>query len=223
MKIITGEDVKKQKNHILLIGKPKKGKTHFLGTVAEHEKLFIVSLEKGLTPIAGCKFEAAEVESFVEFQEAIEYFMKNYKAKGYTALAIDSITRMQSYLISKLNNGKTSEKLTFDKYAEMLAVMRKLLDGLTKAQDFMTIIIAHEQESDDTKGSSNSALLDGSIRFEIGGYFDTVVVAENGLDKDGKLKYWLKLQGNEKCIAGTRIQSLKDKKNIPCDYKHLLN
>ncbi len=222
MKLITGEDVSQQKNHILLIGKPKKGKTHFIGTMSDHEKVFIVSLEKGLAPIKGKKFTGVEVSNFKEFQEAVEYFMKSYKKEGYTCLAIDSITRMQSYLISELNGGKVKEKLTFDKYAEMLATMRKMLDALTKAQDFCVVIVAHEREADDMKASSNGPLLDGAIQYEIGGYFDTVLVAENGLDKDGKIKYWLKVQGNERCIAGTRLQHLKGKSVIPCDYKYLI-
>lgn len=226
MEIKSGKDIAKIKSHLLIIGKPKKGKTAMLGTVANHEKLFIISLEKGLTTLTGGDFDYVECGDYDAFKEALNYFMKNYKEKGYTALGIDSITRAQSYLIAKLlgpakADGK-ARKLDFDGYSEMLATMRKLLDVLTKAEDFVTIMIAHEEDKDDSKNTSNWPLLDGTIKYEISGYFDTVLVCENGLDTKGNLSYFARIQGNEKCIAGTRLKHLANVKAIANDYKFLL-
>jgi hypothetical protein len=193
-----------------------------MGTVALHEKLFVISLEKGLTTLSGGDFDFVECADWDSTKEALNWFMTNRKEKGYTALGIDSITRAQSYLTAKLLAGSKDKKLGFDGYNEMLATMRKLLDTLTKAEDFVTIMIAHEEDKDDSKNTSNWPLLDGSIKYEISGYFDTVLVLENGYDAKGNRSYWAKLEGNEKCIAGTRLKHLSAIKAIPNDYAYLM-
>jgi len=223
MEIKSGETIEAGKGHVLIMGKPKRGKTRMLGTASMHEKLFIISCERGLSTIAGGKFDFVECDTYDEYMQALEWFMSNQKKKGYTALGIDSITRVQHYLIDKLLGGKTNQKLSFDKFAEMLATLRKQLDVLTKTEDFTTIMIVHEEDKPDNGSMNNYPLLDGAIKFEIAGYFNTVVVAQSGLDKAGKMSYYCMLQGNEKCVAGSRLKHLRGISAVPNDYKHLIN
>ena len=121
-------------------------------------------------------------------------------------------------------DGATDKKLSYDEFAEILATMRKQLDMLTKSTDFRVIMLCHEEDKASGGNMNNYPLLDGAIKFEIAGYFDIVLVSQCGLDtKTKKMKYWCKLQGNDKCVAGSRLKHLRGKATIPNHYEHLIN
>jgi len=220
----SSSTIQDSKGHMLIIGKPKRGKTHLLGSVSKHEKMYILSLENGLAPISKAKFDYDECNSYEEFVKNMTWFVHNYKAKGYTALGIDSLTRYQHYFVDHLKDGKLDEKLNFDQFAEMLATMRKMLDELTSQTDFVFVATVHEEDKG-VPNVSNHPLLEGNIKYELAGYFDTVVVSECGMTggKDSKMAYWARLQGNEKTIAGTRMRHLKNKKTVPNHWKHFIS
>lgn len=222
MEIKSSATIGKKRKHTLIIGKPKKGKTHMLGTVADHENLFVIDSENGLETISNKEFDFVEAKDYDQFKEGIKTFFEQKDKRGYTALGIDSITRVQTYLTASILKKNDRKKANYDDYNEILASMRKLIDGLTKADDFSLVCLAHEEDKDDSKNTSNWPLLDGAFKFEICGYFDTVVVCDDGLDSKGKKVNFARLSGNGKCVAGTRLQHLKGTDKIPNDYGYLL-
>lgn len=213
----SGADITANKNDVLVVGPPKTGKTRILGTASRHEKLYILDLENGLTTIAGGPFEYDDCGDWEKFNTNFNWFMSNYKAKGYTALGIDSYSRAQRYLANHLMERDGTSKLTRDQFAEMLAVMRKIVDTITKNQDFTAIVLCHQELGND---SNYYPCLEGNIKYELSGYFDTVLHSKSGKDTNGKVNYWCEL--NNGGIGGTRLKHLRNKDVIPNDYKQLL-
>ena len=211
------------RSHTIVVGKSGTGKTSLIGTACDHEKVFVISLENGLQSIADKQFDFERCETYAEFKREINWFMKNYKERGYTLLAIDSITRLQRMITQDMNDKSKSSKLTYDEFAELLAIMRKLCDVITRSRDFSSIITCLDVETkDDTKGViKENPNLEGKFAFEVFGYFDNAVVSRVGRGKDGKLTYWLEVAGDERTAAKTRMTHLRGMTTIPNDYKYL--
>ena len=211
------------RSHTIVVGKSGTGKTTLIGSACDHEKVFVISLENGLQSIADKAFDYEKCESYDDFKQAINWFMKNYKERGYTLLAIDSITRLQRFITEDMNNKSKSSKLTYDEFAELLAIMRKLCGVITRSSDFSSIITCFDVETkDDGKGIiRENPNLEGKFAFEVFGYFDNAVVSRVGKGKDGKLTYWLEVAGDERTAAKTRMTHLRGVTTIPNDYKYL--
>jgi len=214
-----GKDIKphERKTDVFVLGKPKAGKTRMLGTASRHEKLYILDVENGLASIAGANFDYDECHDWASFHKNFNWFMNNYKKEGYTALGIDSISRAQKYLAASLLDRDKTKKLNFDQFAEMLAIIRQMIDVITSNNDFAAIVLCHQELGQD---SSIYPCLDGSIKYDITGYFDTVLHCQSGLDKDQKPCYWATLSGTE--VSGTRLRHLRNKTVITNDYAELL-
>lgn len=212
-----GKDIQAGKDHVLVIGMPKTGKTRMLGTASRHEKLYILDLENGLATIAGGDFDFDRCNNWDDVLKHFNWFMNNYKKEGYTALGIDSISRAQRYLSDSLMERDSTKKLTRDQFAEMLATMRNMVTAITQATDFTTVALCHQSLGDD---GNYYPCLEGQIKFDLSGYFGTVVHTQTGLDKNNKPKYWCTLNGGS--VGGTRLRHLKGKTVIANDYKELL-
>lgn len=200
------------KLNTLSIGDSGKGKTHFIGTMCDFGKPFIISSEKGLTTIADREFDFIEVDSFEEFGEACKWYMANWEKEGYTHLAIDSFTRLQQYLMFGLNK---DGKLTQSQWGEVLATLRKTVNWLTKSCPTHVHMSAMAMESKDdlTGGIKIYPNVQGSFRYDLAGYFDVVMYHDCG-PKDGKQDYWVQTQGDQRITARSRASSIKQLKKF---------
>ena len=132
----SSKDIAGAGRNMLLVAKSGAGKTHMLGTAADHEKLYIISVEGGLSSIADKTFDYDECNTWAEVEAKVEWFFKNYKALGYTALGLDSLDRAQRYLIQSMLDADKTHKLSYDRFNEMLGKLRKMLDILNKAEGY---------------------------------------------------------------------------------------
>jgi len=201
---------------ILSIGDSRTGKTHFIGTMCEHEKVLVINAEDGLATIADKQFDAIKVNSFAQFKEALNWYM-SVGHKDYTMLSIDSLNRVQSYLQYELD---ADGKLSQNQWGEVLATMRKFIDVLSKQCPTSLHITSMAMESKDELTGQIRIYpnIQGSFKYDLTGYFDTVLFHTCAPDKDGSTKYWCQIQGDSRVIAGSRHQALKGMKNIPADY-----
>lgn len=210
------------KVNTLSIGDSGKGKTYFVGTIADHGKPFIIDAEGGLMTAANKEFDYCEVDSFDEFGEACKWYMQNYKEHGYTHLVVDSITRLQQYLARDIS---PDMKLTQQQWGEILATLRKTIDWLTKKCPTHVHVNAMAMESrDDITGAIKIyPNIQGAFRYDLAGYFDVVMYHDCGM-KDGKQVYWVQTEGDERITARSRLNSIKKlNKYEPNDYKIINN
>jgi AAA domain len=201
----------------LSLGDSGKGKTFFTGTICDHGKPFIVDAEGGLGTISNKKFDYCTVNTWHELREACAWYYNNYREKGYTHLVVDSITRAQQYLA---NDVSKDGKLSQQQWGEILIHLRTLVDKLTKTCPTSLHITAMAMESKDelTGGIKIYPNIQGSFRYDLAGYFDIVVYHHCG-EKDGKQQYWIQTQGDERILARSRYQQLKElKKYEKNDY-----
>ena len=195
------------KVNTLSIGDSGKGKTWFSGTISDYGKPFIIDAEKGLMTSANKEFDYTEVNTFKEFGEACQWYMKNYKEHGYTHLVIDSITRLQQYLAKEI---AVDMKLTQQQWGELLATLRKTIDWLTKQCPTHVHVTAMAMESKDalTGGIKIFPNIQGAFKHDLAGYFDVVLYHDCG-EKEGKQVYWVQTQGDQRITARSRLDSIK--------------
>jgi hypothetical protein len=189
-----------------------KGKTYFIGTICNHGKPFIIDTEGGLATIANKQFDYVSVNSWEELREACAWYYNNWQAKGYTHLVIDSITRAQQYLVNQVSK---DGKLTQSQWGEVLTHLRVLIDKLTKTCPTSLHMTAMAMESRDelTGAIKIYPNIQGSFRYDLAGYFD-IVVYHNCGERDGKQVYWIQTQGDERILARSRYQQVKEFKKI---------
>ena len=226
MQIKKGTDVlANKKPSVLLLGKPGTAKTTIMCSAAQCEKLFVISLEKGLMSAIHQNYVYVDVKNWQEFVEALNWLMKNKSKEGYTALGIDSLTKAQTYLGDKLT-GAGGGKLTFDGYREMLAKMTKMLDVLTGDGSFALIITCLELgQKDDVSGIiKEQPLLEGQLKGMVHAYFDVVAVTRTDKNPKGEgFVYWCEVSGTERTVAKNRLPHLRGKHIVPSDYKSFVN
>lgn len=195
-----------------------KGKTWLIGTMTKYHKVYFIDTEDGSLTINDKEFDFEIVNTYAEFIKEVEWYFKNYKKYGYTMLVVDSISRLQQYLVDELmdkaNKGKDisqhSYKLSFDDWAEILARLRKTVDVLTKkcpTPVHMTVM-AGESKDQLTKMSKIFPNIQGAFKHDLLGYFDVVLYHDCAL-KDGEQTYWFQTQGDQRVIAKSRLQGLK--------------
>jgi len=218
MKLFTSDELKE---NILVkslsIGDSGKGKTHFIGSICDHGKPFVIDSESGLLTIADKKFDGCTVNTFTEFGEAIQYYMANYEEKGYTHLIVDSFTRLQQYLAVELS---PEGKLTQNQWGEVLAKLRKVANFLTKDVPTHVHVTAMAMESKDDLTGAVKVFpnIQGSFKYDLAGYFDVVMYHECG-EKEGNQVYWVQTQGDERITARSRLSSIGDMpKYAPNNY-----
>ena len=217
VKIIKSEDMfVNRRQTILSMGDSRTGKTAFLGTICDHEKVLILNAEDGLSTIEGKKFDAIRVTTFKEFKEALNWYLTEGH-KDYTMLAVDSINRVQSFLAFELDK---DGKLTQNQWGEVLATLRKVLEVLqTKCPTgYFMSSMAMESKDELTGRIRIYPNLGGAFKYDLTGYFDTVLYHHAKADTKGETQYYCQLQGDTRVVAGSRLTGLKGIKNIPCDY-----
>lgn len=202
---------------MLIVGKQGTGKTNMLGTAADNENLYILALEGGLATINDKKFEYDDCLTWAEFEKNCGWLFKNYKAKGYTAVGLDSFDKLQRHLIDHISK---DGKLTRDQFFEIRGKLRKVLSTFINHPDLVFLCTCHiSDEKDGDNGSVKELLsLDGAIKYEVANEFDNVCVTRVGKDSKGAPAYWLEITGDERTVAKTRLRHLRGKSVVPADY-----
>lgn len=195
------------KVNTLSIGDSGKGKTWFGGTISDYGKPFIIDAELGLMTSANKEFDYVSVNSFAEFSSACQWYMTNYEEHGYTHLVVDSITRLQQYLVREIS---PDMKLSQQQWGELLATLRKTIDWLTKSCPTHVHVSAMAMESKDdlTGGIKIFPNIQGAFRYDLAGYFDVVLYHDCG-EKEGEQVYWVQTQGDQRVTARSRLDSIK--------------
>ena len=207
------------------IGASRTGKTHLIGTMCDVGKVFIIDAEDGLKTIRGKDYDYYTVNNWKETEDILNWFMSGGHSK-YTHLAIDSINRIQAYLVASVTvdadeHGKNKGVMTMSKWGIVGAKLRKIVDVLTKQSPTSVHMNVTAMESKDevTGATMLYPSLSGAFKHEILGYFDTIMYHRAGVDK-GEQKYWIQLGADARIQAGTRIQKLKETYGnvMPVDY-----
>jgi ABC-type dipeptide/oligopeptide/nickel transport system ATPase component len=222
MEIKSSKDLKKNlKINSLSIGDSGKGKTFFAGTIADYGKPFIIDAENGLITSSDKTFEYTSVNNFNEFGEACKWYIENYKAKGYTHLVVDSISRLQQYLVNSLN---PDGKITINQWGEVLATLRKTINWLTKECPTHVHMTSMAMESKDELSGQIKIYpnIQGAFRYDLAGYFDVVVYHDCGMKND-KQVYWIQTQGDERITARSRLDSIKPMKKFEANNYGVIN
>jgi hypothetical protein len=194
------------KCNTLSIGDSGKGKTWFIGTIADYGKPFIIDSERGLITAADKTFDYVDVNNFKEFGEACKWYMENWEEKGYTHLVVDSITRLQQYLAKEINEDM---KLDRQQWGELLATLRKTVNWLTKECPTHVHVTAMAMESKDMDHNVKIfPNIQGAFKHDLAGYFDVVLYHDCG-EKDKKQKYWVQTEADGRIQAKSRLHCLK--------------
>jgi len=222
----SGDIANSTKTTSISIGDSRKGKTYFIGTACDLCRVFIIDAESGLKSIKDKKFDFVTVNTWKETEDALTWYLtEGYQ--NYDLLAIDSITRIQSYLKEQLKDGpdehgKNKGNMTMGKYDILAIKLRKVVDVLTKkcpTSVHMTAMAGefHDELTGATKIYPN---LQGGFKFDLLGYFDTIMYHNMAVTKDGE-QYWCEIAGSERNCAGTRLAELKATygKAMPNNYK----
>lgn len=209
MKIKKSKDILTSiKVKSLSIGDSGKGKTWFAGSICDHGKPFFIDAESGLSTIANKEFDYVQVNTWDEALAACTWYYQNWEKEGYTHLVVDSITRLQQYLVNKIN---PQGKPTMSEWGEILAHLRSLIDKLTKTCPTSLHVNAMAMESKDelSGGIKIYPNIQGAFKYDLAGYFDTVLYHDCA-EKDGKQVYWVQTKGDQRITARNRFDSVKE-------------
>lgn len=208
MEVKSSSDLRNNpKVNTLSMADSGKGKTFFVGTIADNNKPFIIDAEGGLVTACDKEFDYVTVDSFAKYGEACQWYMQNYEDKGYTHLVVDSITRLQQYLVSSLS---PDGKITMNQWGEVLATLRKSVNWLTKECPTHVHMTAMAMESKDELSGRIKVYpnLQGAFKYDLAGYFDVVLYHDCGV-KEGAQTYWVQTEGDERITARSRLNALK--------------
>ena len=224
MEVLSSSNLREHmKVNSLSIADSGKGKTYFAGSIAKYGNPFIIDAEDGLMTAANLDFDYVRANSFPEFKEAINLYLNTYADKGYTHLVVDSITRLQQYLVYETN--KTG-KLSQSEWGTVLGTLRVTIDWLTKNCPTHLHMTAMAMESRDeltgmTKIYPN---IQGAFRYDLAGYFDVVLYHDCKVDAEGNTEYYVQTQGDQRITARSRLDSIqKLNRYEQNDYKIIAN
>lgn len=203
----------------LSIGDSGKGKTYMIGSMVEcGYNPFVVDAEGGVTTVCDKDIDYVTVNKWAELEEAYVLFLKTYKEKGYTHFVVDSITRLQQYLVNELD---PSGKITRAQWGEVLAKLRKFVDVLTKQCPVPVHMTAMAMESEDeiTKMKKVYPNIQGAFKHDLAGYFDVTMYHDCG-EKNKEQVYWVQTQGDQRITARNRASQIKKLNKFEVnDYK----
>tara|TARA_Y100000310_G_C20646178_1_gene796724 strand:+ start:267 stop:974 length:708 start_codon:yes stop_codon:yes gene_type:complete len=203
----------------LSIGDSGKGKTYFIGTMCDYGKPFILDTEKGLLTISHKEFDSMTVSTYKEVGDALLWYSDNYKKNGYTHLVLDSITRLQQYILLE-EGDSTTGVVTMKQWGIILVKLRKIVDYMTKHCPTPVHVTAMAMESRDelTGAVKLYPNIQGAFKFDLAGYFDVVLHHHCG-EKNGDQVYYVQTEGDERIIARNRASDIvKLKKFEKSDY-----
>lgn len=230
----SSEIAASERTTTISIGGSRVGKTHFIGTACDVRRVFILDTEDGLKTIADKKFDYFTANNWTEVQQVLNWYMSEGHS-NYDVFAIDSINRLQHYMLDAIkadsaavgvSGDKYKGEMTMNKWGLLTAQTKKIVDLLTKLcpTSVHMNVTAMESKDEVTGMVMLYPALSGAFKHEILGYFDTILYHKAGIEK-GEQKYWCQLAADSRVQAGTRLQVLRTTYGnvMPNDYACIHN
>ena len=235
MKRILTSDAESTYTNALVYGQPGTGKTYSARTLPG--KTIIISAESGLKSLRDTDIEAWEVESWKDFEDAIDYLLKsNDETNRIDNIFVDSLTEMSKICIDHILEERISVYQARQKnMATIFKDQRTLEDyGIAKGRIDRTIRSFRDLrynvlfsalskiEKDQLRGTSKAMpMIDPSSMAEsLPGIFDCVLHSRSD-ERDGEVIFWWETMNTEKWFAKDRSGNLDPQ--IPQDWNIILN
>lgn len=200
---------------ILLIGNEGTGKTHFIGTMPK--PIYIFSFDKGYLTLAGQEGVTVGLcmdddrynpKAFLEFRKKFDELRKS--PGKYKTIAIDSLSFLSTFLYDheqKVNN-TTDKPAGYGPYMNVKSKLQDIVNQAVKMAEYVVCTALVEATKDDITGEIFFVpSLVGSMKNEIGAWFDAVFYM--GVDKDtnGGKTYKMLTVGDRRQKAKIRLPS----------------
>lgn len=213
--------IKTPKLNILVYAPPGHGKTHFMGTSVQSEKLLILSAESGLLSLrklleeARVKLKNPKLEidffpitKFEDIEEAYLY-LKNKNDAKYTCVGMDSITEIQKVCMDKILREEEIEKARIQDWGTLNNRMVSMIRAFRDLDlHYIVTALAGSERDEETGSFVTKPMVQGKLADTLAGYFDEVFylhsVEVKGADGAPVTKRWLQTQGNAKYQAKDR-------------------
>ena len=244
MQEIDLKSLKPDLRKILLIGKEGTGKTNFIKTMPK--PIYLFSFDKGYLTLAGedgikvglCMDEDRyRPKAYVEFKKKFDALKAGEMYKGadgkevpYQTIALDNISFLSTSLFDYLQaiNNNIDKPGGFTVYGLLKSKMQDIINQSILLANYVVCTALVQTDKDDVTGEIffNPDMV-GSIRDEVGAWFDAVFYTE--VDKKpttGEKQYKLITVGERRQRAKIRVPSSIAKRisavEVP-DFKLLIN
>ena len=244
MQEIDLKSLKPDLRKILLIGKEGTGKTNFIKTMPK--PIYLFSFDKGYLTLAGedgikvglCMDEDRyRPKAYVEFKKKFDALKAGEMYKGadgkevpYQTIALDNISFLSTSLFDYLQaiNNNIDKPGGFTVYGLLKSKMQDIINQSILLANYVVCTALVQTDKDDVTGEIffNPDMV-GSIRDEVGAWFDAVFYTE--VDKrptTGEKQYKLITVGERRQRAKIRVPSSIAKRisavEVP-DFKLLIN
>lgn len=217
-------DVQIDLKKILLIGPEGSGKTNFIGTMPK--PVYIFSFDKGYQTLAQmdgitvglCMDEdRLRPHAFADFKQKFdalkrgaEFTWKDGRKEKYKTIAIDSLSFLSTFIFDheqKINN-TIDKPAGFGVYGNVRSRMQDIVNQSVMLAEYVVCTALVETSKDDTTGEIFYVpSMVGSIKNEIGAWFDAVFYMQVDKDSNGNKKYKMLTVGDRRQKAKLRVPS----------------
>lgn len=206
MKRIFTSDAQSTYINALLYGEPGTGKTHSALTLPGGEaSTVIIAAEPGLKTLRGHKIEVWEIESWNDFQEALEHLRESKDKLKFQNIFIDSLSeitkicadhilkeRVEIYTARKTNT-KTmfADQRTLEDYGLAKGRIDRLCRGF-RSLPYNVFFTCHAHRDKDEKTGivkTMPLVSPSSLAEDLPGLFDHVILAKTDVI-EGKQSFW---------------------------------
>lgn len=217
-------DVKPNLKKILLIGMEGVGKTNFIKTMPR--PIYIFSFDGGYQTLAGedkitvgvCMDENRNMPhayadftlKFDELQKGKKYKNKDGSEEPYKTVAIDSISFLSTFLFDHLQrvNNNIDKQGGYLVYGQVKSKMQDILNRAIMVSEYVVCTALLDTDKDENTGELFFVpTVVGSIKSEIGAWFDAVFYLIVDKDTNGSKKYSMLTVGDRRQKAKLRLPS----------------
>lgn len=217
-------DVKPDLKKLLLIGMEGVGKTNFIKTMPR--PTYIFSFDKGYQTLAGedkitvglCMDEdrykphayADFTLKFDELQKGKKYKNKDGSEEPYKTIAIDSISFLSTFLFDHLQrvNNNIDKQGGYLVYGQVRSKLQDILNKVVMLGEYVVVTALLDTDKDENTGELFFVpSVVGSIKSEVGAWFDAVFYLTVDKDTNGNKKYSMLTVGDRRQKAKLRLPS----------------
>ena len=227
-------NVKPELRKILLIGKEGSGKTHFLGTMPRPMALF--SFDNGYRTLAGnsgikvyscMDADRLKPTAYKEFDAKFKqlcagekYKWSDGKEEAYQTIAIDSISFLSTFLFDYLQyiNSNIDKPGGYAVYGQVKSKLQDIVNRAAAISENVVVTALLDFEKNELTGETfqvPSVL--GSLKNEIGAWFDGVFFMDVQKKVDGAVAYKMLTVGSRQQVAKIRVPSISEAKILPVE------